>query len=82
MPLLNELPVGASARVTGYSDRNDPCRRRLLSMGLTPGAVVTVTRRAPLGDPVELTLRGTALCLRREEARIVTVEQLADTVPA
>lgn len=82
MTLLNELPVGATARVTGYSDRNDPCRRRLLSMGLTPGAVVTVTRRAPLGDPVELTLRGTALCLRREEARIVTVEPLADSLPA
>ncbi|PPJ48688.1 ferrous iron transport protein A [Rhizobium sp. KAs_5_22] len=82
MPLLNELPVGATARVTGYSDRNDPGRRRLLSMGLTPGAVVTVTRRAPLGDPVELALRGTALCLRREEARIVTVEPLADSLPA
>lgn len=82
MTLLNELPIGAVARVTGFSDRNDPCRRRLLSMGLTPGAVVAVTRRAPLGDPVEVNLRGTALCLRREEARIITVEQIADSVPA
>jgi len=82
MTLLNELPVGAVARVTGYSDRNDPCRRRLLSMGLTPGAVVTVTRRAPLGDPMEVTLRGTALGLRREEARIITVEQLTESITA
>ncbi|MFA7415266.1 MAG: FeoA family protein [Rhizobium sp.] len=82
MTLLNELPVGAVARVTGYSDRNDPCRRRLLSMGLTPGAVVTVTRRAPLGDPMEVTLRGTALGLRREEARVITVEQLTESITA
>ncbi|GEO84403.1 MULTISPECIES: FeoA family protein [Alphaproteobacteria] len=80
MPLLNELPVGAVARVTGYSDRNAPCRRRLLSMGVTPGAVITVTRRAPLGDPIELNLRGTALCLRLEEARVITVEPIIATV--
>ncbi|MFN7011144.1 MAG: ferrous iron transport protein A [Allorhizobium sp.] len=82
MAVLSELSVGSTARVTGFSDRTDPCRRRLLAMGLTPGAVFTVTRRAPLGDPVELTLRGTALCLRREEARIVTVEELSGALPA
>lgn len=79
MAVLSELAVGSTGRVTGFSDRTDPSRRRLLSMGLTPGAVFTVTRRAPLGDPVELNLRGTALCLRREEARIVTVEELSGT---
>lgn len=82
MTVISELAIGSTARVIGFSDRTDPSRRRLLSMGLTPGAIFTVTRRAPLGDPVELTLRGTALCLRREEARIVTVEELSGTRPA
>ena len=82
MTVISELAIGSTARVTGFSDRTDPSRRRLLSMGLTPGAIFTVTRRAPLGDPVELTLRGTALCLRREEARIVTVEELSGALPA
>jgi ferrous iron transport protein A len=47
--------------------------QRLLEMGLTPGAVVTVVRFAPLGDPIEVKVRGYALSLRREDARAVRV---------
>jgi len=48
-------------------------RRRLLEMGLCPGVVVELVRRAPLGDPCEFRVRGYLLSLRREQARLVTV---------
>ena len=74
MTRLDELGIGDVARVTGYSDRTSSYRRRLLSMGLTPGSVVKVVRKAPLGDPIEIDLRGTSLSVRKEEARIVSIE--------
>ena len=49
-------------------------RRRLFDMGVTPGAEVLVRKVAPLGDPVEVTLRGYELTLRKSEAACVTVE--------
>ncbi len=48
-------------------------RRRLLDMGLTPGTAVLVRKRAPLGDPIELSLRGYELTLRLEEAEKIRV---------
>ncbi|SJZ78988.1 FeoA family protein [Consotaella salsifontis] len=72
--LLSEIGVGKSAKVIGYNDKTSAYRRRLLAMGLTPGAIITVTRKAPLGDPIEIDLRGTALSVRKDEAKIVTVE--------
>jgi ferrous iron transport protein A len=49
-------------------------RQRLLSMGLTPGTEFLVTRVAPMGDPVEISLRGFSLSLRRDEAAMLLVE--------
>ena len=49
-------------------------RRRLFDMGITPGADVVMRKRAPLGDPIEVTLRGYELTLRKTEAECVTVE--------
>ena len=49
-------------------------RRRLLEMGLTPGAAVTLRKRAPLGDPLELSLRGYELSLRTADAQYIEVE--------
>jgi ferrous iron transport protein A len=48
-------------------------RRRLLEMGLCPGVMVELVRRAPLGDPYEFRVRGYLLSLRREQARLVMV---------
>lgn len=48
-------------------------RRRMLQMGLTPGAVIEVLRRAPLADPVEVLVRGAKLVLRQEEAKYIAV---------
>lgn len=49
-------------------------RRRLFDMGLTPGAEVFVRKRAPLGDPIEVTLRGYELTLRKSEADFVDIK--------
>ncbi len=49
-------------------------RRRLFDMGITPGAAVWLKKRAPLGDPIEINLRGYELTLRKSEAENVTVE--------
>lgn len=48
-------------------------RRRLFDMGVTPGAQVTLKKKAPLGDPIEITIRGYELTLRKSEAELVTM---------
>ena len=49
-------------------------RRRLFDMGVTPGAVVTLRKKAPMGDPIEISIRGYELSLRKAEALLVTIE--------
>ncbi|MDR1939264.1 MAG: ferrous iron transport protein A [Clostridiales bacterium] len=49
-------------------------RRRLFDMGVTPGAEITMRKTAPLGDPIEITLRGYELSLRKSEAETVVLE--------
>jgi ferrous iron transport protein A len=56
-------------------DGVDGTVRRLMELGLVPGTGVRVVRRAPLGDPIELEVRGVRLALRRSEARLIHVER-------
>jgi ferrous iron transport protein A len=72
---LAVLPVGESARVREI-DVRDEIGVRLLEMGLTPGVEVVVIGTAPLGDPLEIELRGYRLSLRKCEAARVDVEPL------
>lgn len=74
---IGDLKVGERARVAGYAAAAGGYRRRLLSMGLTPGAEISIARVAPMGDPVELRVRGFSLSLRREEAAALIVERLS-----
>lgn len=73
---LDRLAIGASATLAAPTSVN-PTVLRLLEMGLTPGARVTLTRRAPLADPIELDVRGTRLCVRRADAACFPVEPAA-----
>lgn len=73
MPTLSDLAVGQSARIVGYQSGDSPYRAKLLAMGLTPKARVRLVRVAPLGDPLELDLRGFRLSVRRHEAAVVLV---------
>lgn len=76
MTTLGELKVGDRARVAGYAETGKGYRRKLLTMGLTPGIEISITRVAPMGDPVEIRVRGFALTLRKEEACALNVENL------
>lgn len=73
---LKDLSVGDKARVTGFNKQGRAYRKRLLAMGLTPGTEFSVVRFAPLGDPVEITLRGFSLTLRKDEADILNIEKV------
>ena len=71
--LLSEFAVGESGKITKVSGEGK-IRRRLFDMGVTPGAQVTMRKKAPLGDPIEVTLRGYELTLRKSEAACVEAE--------
>lgn len=73
---VRDLAVGSRGRITGYVDSARAYKKHLLAMGLTPGTEFTVTRLAPMGDPVELRLRGFELTLRKAEADALTVERI------
>ena len=71
---LNDLAVGKSGIVESIGGEK-ALRRRLLEMGITPGTVITVKKTAPMGDPVELFLRGYVLSLRLQDAMMITVRE-------
>ena len=70
---LDILPLGQDAVITSVGGEG-PLRCRLLDMGLIPKTTVRVEKIAPLGDPIELRVRGYALSLRKEDARNISVE--------
>lgn len=70
-----DLRVGSRARVTGFR-KIGKLSKRLMEMGLTVGAEFTVQKVAPLGDPIEIVLRGYRLCLRKRESDDVRIEIL------
>ena len=71
---LNELKIGDSAAITAVGGEG-ALRCRLLDMGLTPRTVVTLRKVAPMGDPIEIHVRGYELTLRVEDAPQITVEK-------
>ena len=63
---LDKLPVGKCARITSVDGGEISLRKHILDMGLTPGTEVTLVKTAPMGDPIELRVRGYELpCERR-----------------
>lgn len=72
---LDQLEVGQRAHVRAVTGRGR-MTVRLLEMGFVPGVEVTLVKRAPLGDPLELRLRGFHVSLRRAEARAVELREV------
>ena len=70
---LNQVKIGRSVKVARVLG-SGPLRQRILDMGLTKGAEVRVRKMAPLGDPLEVTVRGYELSLRKAEAACIVVE--------
>lgn len=73
---LKEFTVGDRGRLLGFQGGGGPYRRKLLSMGITPGVTLEVVRVAPLGDPLEIRVRGTSVSLRRDEAAVLDMERI------
>ena len=74
---LSELKERQSARII-HIEGKGALRHHLLDMGLTPRTVVTLRKVAPMGDPMELFLRGYTLTLRKEDAHNITIEEDAE----
>lgn len=77
---IKSLRPGERARVAGYKPGEDRYRARLLSMGLTRNTEFVFLKAAPLGDPVEIELRGFKLSLRKAEAEVLEIESAEGTV--
>lgn len=71
--LLSEFAIGESGTVVKVTGEG-AIRRRLFDMGITPGAKIYFRKKAPLGDPIEITLRGYELTLRKAEAAFVEMK--------
>ena len=72
MKTLKDVPVGSSAVVAKLHGEG-PVKRRIMDMGIVKGVEITVRKVAPVGDPLELALRGYELSLRKDEAALVEV---------
>ena len=75
---LSTLSPGKEAVIESV-DCASPVGRRLLDLGFVTGSVVRVVRRAPLRDPVVYEVRGTRICLRRSESKLIRVRQVTDS---
>lgn len=73
MKSLKEAAVGSTAKVRKLHG-DGPVKRRIMDMGITKGVDVFVRKVAPLGDPVEVTVRGYELSLRKADAEMIEVE--------
>lgn len=73
MKTLREVPIGSTVKVVKIHGEG-AVRRRIMDMGLTKGIDVTVRKVAPLGDPIQLNVRGYELSIRKADAEMVEVE--------
>ena len=81
MPVtLNDLPIGRSATVESVG-ASGALRQHFLDMGLIPQATVTMVKRAPMGDPIEVRIRSYELTLRVAEAQAITITDIRDEQP-
>lgn len=81
MLTLDAVPIGQSVRMVAFHPGSQGFRHKLLAMGLTPGVCLTVLRIAPLGDPVQVRLRGCLLSLRKKECQLIEVEYVERQCP-
>lgn len=71
---LKEMEVGCTAIIKSYCCKDRHYRQKLLRMGLIKGELITIMRKAPMGDPIEINIKGYNLTLRKQEADTLEVE--------
>ncbi len=72
---LGDLKANDQAEVTGFQKNSKEMTGKLLAMGITRGAEIKILRFAPLGDPIDIEVKGTSLSLRKEEAQLIYVRR-------
>lgn len=75
--VLSKLKKGQKAKVIELHTENKALRRRLLDMGITEGVQIKIKKIAPLGDPIDIELRGYELCLRKKDLELIDVEVMS-----
>ena len=70
---LSDLDRGQKAVVLDFHNDNAALRRRLLDMGITKGVVIEIKKIAPLGDPIDIRLRGYELCIRHKDMQSIDI---------
>ena len=73
MRTLRDVPVGGTAKVVKIHGEG-PVKRRIMDMGITKGQIIHVRKVAPLGDPMEITVRNYELSVRKADAEMIEVE--------
>ena len=73
---LSDLKIGQRGKVLGIHMDKPEVRRHLLDMGITKGTEILIKKVAPMGDPVDIELRGYELCIRKAEMKNIDVEIL------
>lgn len=71
---LSQLKQGQGATITGFADLSKDVRKKLMVMGLLPQTPITLIRTAPMGDPLQVEVRGVSLAVRVNIADSITVE--------
>ena len=72
--MLSDLDIEENARIIKLHETNKQIKRHLLDMGMTRGALVTVKRKAPMGDPIDIALRDYELCICKADLSKIEVE--------
>jgi len=73
---IADLKVGDKVKILGFNSGYSAYQQKLLALGLVPNTEFSVTRVAPLGDPVEIRVRNFSLCLRKREGSILQLERV------
>ena len=77
MKTVNDLAIGEQGVVTQLGC-SGALRRRIIDMGITPGALIIMRKAAPMGDPIEINVRGYELSIRRSEAREILIRDVTE----
>ena len=76
MAAITEMSPGDKAQVLGFNKGEPGYCRRLLALGLTPGTLFTLIRKAPFGDPLEICFRGFCLSIRKHDAKLIKIKRV------
>lgn len=73
---LEQLSNGMRARIRKLPDDNRTFRKKLLALGMLPGAEISLVRSAPLGDPLQFSVAGSSVALRKSDAALIQIEAI------